>query len=159
MLRKEQMRKLVLAAYQLNITKDLIIRLGESVALLIRIQEKVDTLSDIIYRLVAKRAILEFFITARIHYLIGEYKLENNITKSLEIESLDITHIVKKQLEEGYINLTSSLGDDRSNGDEYVGDFILYLTTGEINTVSLSIPLVETNALTYHGIICEEDIT
>jgi len=153
------MRKLVLAAYQLNITKDLILRLGESLALLMRIQEKVDTLSDIIYKLVAKRAILEFFITARIHYLINEYKLDNNITKLLEIESLDITHIIKKQLEEGYINLTSSLGDDRTNDDEYVGDLLLYLTTGEICVLTHSNPIVEVNALTYHGIICEENIT
>lgn len=141
MLRKEQMRKLTLAARDLIIIKDLILRLGEDIMLLVRVKEDVMGISNTISRLMARRAVLEYFISSRISSLIDQ--------------PVNITHLTKKQLEEGYINLTSL------DGDEHIGDYILYLTTGDViqiveRDLNSEYVLPRQNALVYHRIIQEE---
>ena len=142
-IQKEIMRKLVIAAQQLIVIKDLILRSGELTMLLVVIQEDMEKISDIMDRLIVKRLILEEYIETRIQRSVESYPHELLISKIYL--PYQINYITKKQLEDGYINLTSTHPD----GEDHVGDYILYLTTGDI--APLHLPRRTTRSVSYYA--------
>lgn len=138
---KYRIKRLVQIAYHLTIIKGLLIKLESVYTSLQIIGENTDSISDLINKLIAKRAFCELWISNRIDYIASE----NNISLPFKI-----THLTKKQLDEGFINLTSQ------DGLEHLDDKLLCLTDGhiiEITVDNIEIDYLLPNALEYHNIV------
>ncbi|MGV8171729.1 MAG: hypothetical protein ACP5OA_03495 [Candidatus Woesearchaeota archaeon] len=135
---KAKMQAIVRAAYHINVIKKINADLNSVAVFLSIVKEGKKPIVDLHYKLLARKAILERFLNKHIELIIQNH----NYTMAYEFKSIS-----KKQLEDGYVNLSTKDGEDND------GDVILSLLNGDVFIISELQKPQRVNALIYHDII------